>query len=50
MKHLTMENIMKMKKGTFRNMVKTKIKEKTFEGLENKKKSHSKVEKLNIMH
>ena len=46
MKHLTMENIMKMKKSTFRNMVKQKIEEKTFEDLEKKKSSHSKVEKL----
>ena len=46
MKELTMENIMRMKKSTFKNMVKQKIEEKAFEDLENKKSSHSKVEKL----
>ena len=35
-----------MKKATFSKMIKHKIEEKTFETLEKKKKSHSKVEKL----
>ena len=45
MKHLTMDNIMKQKKSTFINMVKHKNEEETFEDLEKKKSSHSKVEK-----
>ena len=44
--HLTMDNIKEMKKTSYIHLIKQKIQEYTFAFLDELKKSHSKVEKI----
>ena len=46
LEELSMESIRKIKKGSFMNMIKKEIRNKAFDKLQLRKKSHTKVENI----
>jgi Zn finger protein HypA/HybF involved in hydrogenase expression len=46
LEQLSMDSIRKMKKGSFMNLIKKEIRNKTFDKLQSRKKSHTKVENV----